>query len=74
MDPLKKTVVEVVKRQIRWLAQDERTQNYIMNAVEADEAFTFEFQDGGNLDCLVRINQGPYKGPRYFEVILKERY
>jgi hypothetical protein len=39
---------------------------------EYSDEVSFEYQDISPLNCRVRINQGPYKGPRYFDVIVKE--
>jgi hypothetical protein len=72
MDAMKAAFVGAVKRHVRWMADDSHTQDCIMNASGADEALAFEYQEGAPLTCRIRITQGPHKGPRYFEVIVKE--
>jgi hypothetical protein len=72
MDAMKKAFAEVVQRQIAWMAKDERVQHALEAATDGDDAMTFEFQKITDLLCRVRINQGPYKGPRYFDVYVRE--
>ena len=69
MDPVKRafaeTIQELVQRQVRGSGLPKVEEEY-------SESISLEFQRVTVLNCRVRINQGPYKGPRYFDVIVRE--
>jgi hypothetical protein len=70
MDGVKKEFAALVQEAVRKLLEGD------MSSLEDqyDEVVSFEFQKVSDLNCRVRINQGPYKGPRYFDVYVKEHY
>jgi hypothetical protein len=73
MDPVKKAFVKEVQDAIKKMIESGMTS--VANAYgRTPELYStsFEFQEVTDLECRVRIKQGP-RGPRYFSVIVKER-
>jgi len=70
MDGVKKEFAALVQEAVRKMLEGD------MSSIEDQYSIvvSFEFQKVSDLNCRVRINQGPYKGPRYFDVYVKEHY
>jgi hypothetical protein len=71
MDQVKKAVSDLVQEAVRKALETE-----LADAISDlyDEEVSFEFQKVTDLNLRIRINQGPYKGPRYFDVHLREHF
>jgi hypothetical protein len=70
MDRVKQEFVAIVHSAIRQCM--ESPEGFASIEDQYDEQVSFELQEVSPLIIRLRINQGPYKGPRYFDVIVKE--
>jgi hypothetical protein len=69
MDAVKKAFVKEIHDAVEKLVE----QGLPAIANMYDNQVTFEFHEVTALEFQVRIGQGPYRGPRYLSVIVKER-
>ena len=71
MDPIKKAFVDEVRTTLRRRMEAD---GFPMLEEQYTEHIDVEMREVSSLVTEFRINQGPYKGPRYFDVIIKERF
>lgn len=69
MDSVKQAFVDSVLEAVEGLVN----QGLPKVADEYTEVVRFEYNKVGNLTGVVRVGQGPGRGPRYFEVAIRER-
>jgi hypothetical protein len=71
MDAVKKAFADLTKKAVI-KAIDDGMEDVLQEASDRDDAVVLEFQDIAPLLSRVRVSQGPGRGPRYFDVIVKE--
>ena len=71
VDPVKQAFVNEVRESLRKTLDASGFQSV---DDQYTEAINVEMRDVSSLITEFRINQGPHKGPRYFDVIVRERF